>query len=317
MRRGLGPLLPALVSLVSLAAVVWWATRQDAPTMPRTWAAAAAIGVALGIYSVATIVRGERWHQVLIRAGLSTPRDDAYRLTVVGYMGNNVLPARGGDVLRPVLLASIAGARKRVVLGTVVAERLLDAVALALIFLAVGVGVLREADVPGGWVLSAAVLGAGVAAIAVAVLLVRAFAGHRVVEEFVRPAAAASRALLSAHGAALLVLSVVVWTLEAMVYYAVAQAVELSLGPFEALYLVALTNLFALLPAAPGYVGTFDAAVIFGVGSLGADGSDALAYLILLRFVLFVPITLIGLWFLLVRYGGWSRYRAAAHGGDG
>ena len=58
---------------------------------------------------------------------------------------------------------------------------------------------------------------------------------------------------------------------------------------------MALTNLFALIPAAPGYVGTFDAAVIFACNSLDASGSDALAYLVMLRFVLFVPITVVGL----------------------
>ena len=74
---------------------------------------------------------------------------------------------------------------------------------------------------------------------------------------------------------------------------------------------MALTNLFALVPAAPGYVGTFDAAVVFALGSLDVSGSDALAYLVLLRFVLFVPITIVGLCFLLTRYGGWSRLRLA------
>jgi glycosyltransferase 2 family protein len=317
MRYRLGAVLPAAVSIVSLAAVVWWATRQEAPTMPGTGTAAFALAVALALYAAASLARGERWHQVLARAGVSAAREDTYRLTAVGYMGNNVLPARGGDVLRPVLLAAIAAARKRVALGTVVAERVLDAVALALIFLVVAVGVLPDADVPGGWVTPVAVLAAGLGLAAAAVLLARAFRGHRVVEDFVRPAAAATRALLSVHGAGLLVLSLVLWTLEALVYYAVAEAVELGLDPLETLYLVALTNLFALVPAAPGYVGTFDAAVLFGTGSLGADGSEALAYLILLRFVLFVPITLVGLWFLLTRYGGWSRYRTAAHGGDG
>jgi len=84
-----------------------------------------------------------------------------------------------------------------------------------------------------------------------------------------------------------------------------------ELGLLDALYVVALTNLFALVPAAPGYVGTFDAAVLFALDSLGASGSQALSYLVVVRFVLFVPITVVGLVFLLTRYGGWSRLRAA------
>ena len=72
---------------------------------------------------------------------------------------------------------------------------------------------------------------------------------------------------------------------------------------------MAVTNLFVLMPAAPGYVGTFDAAVLFAVHRLGATGSTAVAYLVMLRFVLFVPITLVGLVFLVTRYGGWSQIR--------
>ena len=57
-------------------------------------------------------------------------------------------------------------------------------------------------------------------------------------------------------------------------------------------------------------MGTFDAAVIFGVRAIGASRSAALTYLLLLRFVLFVPITIVGLIALVTRYGGWSRLRS-------
>ena len=85
----------------------------------------------------------------------------------------------------------------------------------------------------------------------------------------------------------------------------------LNISAMGALYLVALTNLFAMLPAAPGYVGTFDAAVIFGVKAIGGTESLALSYLLLLRFMLFVPITVVGLIVLVARYGGWAALRAA------
>jgi len=67
-----------------------------------------------------------------------------------------------------------------------------------------------------------------------------------------------------------------------------------------ALYVVALTNLSALVPAAPGYVGTFDAAVLIALGTLHLS-PQALGYLLVLRFVLFVPITIVGLALFLAR----------------
>ena len=116
---------------------------------------------------------------------------------------------------------------------------------------------------------------------------------------------------MSRGGALLLVVSFAIWALEASVYLAIAHSVALDISGMGALYLVALTNLFAMLPAAPGYVGTFDAAVVFGVKAIGGTGSAAVSYLILLRFVLFVPITVVGVLVLVTRYGGWSRLRAA------
>ena len=72
---------------------------------------------------------------------------------------------------------------------------------------------------------------------------------------------------------------------------------------------MALANVAAMVPAAPGYVGTYDAAVLLGVRLPCAGGtqSAALAYVVLVRFVLFVPITLVGLAALIIRYGGISR----------
>ena len=307
--------LQAAISLVALAAVVWWATRQERPDLPATATGGALVALALALYVVATLARGERWHRILERAEIAVPRADAYRLTTVGYMGNNVLPARGGDLLRTFLLAPLARIRKRSALGTVVAERLLDAAARALIFLVVVLGVLRGVDVPGGARLVAVVAIAIGVAVAGAAVAMRTSERLRRVRELVRPLAAATRNLASVHGAGLLALSLAVWALEASVYLAAARAIELPFGPWEALYVVAVTNLFALVPAGPGYVGTFDAAVVFAAGSLGATGGEAVAYLLLLRFVLFVPITLAGLAFLVARYGGVSRLRAGVEGG--
>lgn len=67
-----------------------------------------------------------------------------------------------------------------------------------------------------------------------------------------------------------------------------------------------------LVPAGPGYLGTLDAAVLFGARAVGASGGVALSYLLVLRFVLLVPVTVAGLGLLLVRYGGRRGGRTAA-----
>ena len=305
-------LIQALFSLVALAAVVWWASKQDAPELPSTAAAGGWLLAGLGLYVLATLLRGERWHRILHLTGVGARRADSYALTTVGYMGNNVLPARAGEMLRVVLLSKREETGKRKLLGTVVAERMLDAIALGSIFVVVVYGILQKTTLPSDKPL----LVAGVAVVlmglaGVGLLLLRRRGALERLLEFAKPLAGAPRALLSREGTVLLLASFLIWAIEASVYLAVARAVELDISGMGALYLVALTNLFAMLPAAPGYVGTFDAAVLFGVKAIGGAGSAAISYLLLLRFMLFVPITLVGLIVMVTRYGGWSRLRSA------
>jgi hypothetical protein len=72
-----------------------------------------------------------------------------------------------------------------------------------------------------------------------------------------------------------------------------------------------IANVAALIPAAPGYIGTFDAAVVVSMEALGMLHSASVGYLLVLRFVLFVPITLVGLIVFVGRYAGWGRLRTA------
>jgi uncharacterized protein (TIRG00374 family) len=306
-------LIQALVSLVALAAVVWWATQQDAPHIPTGGDAIAWVLGAVGLYVVATIVRAERWHQILEHTGVRTKRVDCYALTTVGYMGNNVLPARAGEALRVVLLAPRCKASKRTLVSSIVAERLLDVVALVVIFVVTVYGVLSTSEVlptdrP------VLVTGIGVLLlliVAVAIWVLRAHHVFQRVRDWLRPLADAPRALLAPWGLVLLAVTFLLWTIEASVYWSVARAIEMDISMSGALYLVALTNFVAALPAAPGSIGTFDLAVKTGAVNLGATGSVALSYMILIRFVLYVPITIFGLVVLVTRYGGWSRLRSA------
>ena len=74
--------------------------------------------------------------------------------------------------------------------------------------------------------------------------------------------------------------------------------------PIEGLYIVALASVFAMIPSGPAYAGTQDAAAIIGIKALGGTSAQAVAYIVMLRFVIVVPITLVGLVLLVTRYGG-------------
>ncbi len=71
----------------------------------------------------------------------------------------------------------------------------------------------------------------------------------------------------------------------------VGAAVGFGMDPIEGLYLVALASVFCLIPSGPAYAGTQDTAVAIGIKAIGGTGSIAVAYLLMLRFVIVVPIT--------------------------
>jgi uncharacterized membrane protein YbhN (UPF0104 family) len=296
------------VSAVALAGVVWWALRQPAPRLPGTGGEWGALLAAVALYALATVVRGERWQRLLEDEGGHPRRADSHALTVVGYMGNNVLPARAGDAFRVVLMAPRAAVSRRTVVGTLVAERLLDVAVIVAVFVVVGYAVLGE--VGAGSVEIVALVTAGALALAGAAwLLVRR---NERLHAFVAPMASATLGLRRAHhGLLLLSMTCLIWAIEAGVWMAVGGAAGFPMDPIEGLYLVALASIFSMIPSGPGYAGTQDAAAIVGVRALGGTGSQAVSYIVLLRFVIVVPITLLGFALMAARYGGLGRLRAA------
>ena len=309
-RRGRPSLswLGIAISLLAVAGVVYWASRQEAPTLPSRGIEWLAMAGAIALYGLATVVRSERWLRLLEDERATPTRADTYALTCVGYAGNNILPARAGDAIRVVLMAPRANTSMRTVVGTLLAERLLDVAVLVVIFVVVGYGLLGEVggDSVEIVLLVAAALFGG---LGIAYLAVRR---NQKVMDFVAPMASATLGLRRAHhGLRLLAMTLLIWAIETGVWMATAAAVGFHMNVIEGLYMVALASVFSLIPSGPAYAGTQDAAAILGIKALGGTGAQAVAYIVMLRFIIVVPITLVGLVLLATRYGGLGRLREA------
>jgi uncharacterized membrane protein YbhN (UPF0104 family) len=305
-------IISTVVSVLFLGAAAWWVSKQKMPTIPSDTHAYLSIGSALAIYAVATLVRGERWHRLLQHTSIHPKRRDTYAIVTVGYAGNNILPARAGEAMRTFLVAGRVEDRasKREILGTIIAERVLDAAVLAIAFAFGAYGTLVSGS-------PIALLGIVIVGIAVVALFPSRFhpePSHprlKWIVESIARLLAPTRNLMSREGALLFGMTFVIWAMEASVYFLVAHAVGLGIAFGGAVFIMVVANFVALIPAGPGYVGTFDAAVLFAARSLGRSHSVAVSFLLLLRFVLFIPITVTGLLLLVGRYGGLAGYRAA------
>ena len=143
---------------------------------------------------------------------------------------------------------------------------------------------------------------------AVAVVVIRR---NERMHAFMAPILSSTLQLRGAHGARLLAVTFVIWALEAGVWMSTGAAAGFGMDPIEGCYIVALASVFALIPSGPGYAGTQDAAAVTGILALGGTHSQAVTYLILVRFVIGVPITVIGLGLVATRYGGLRTLRPA------
>ena len=293
-----------VVSVVAVAGCVLWARHQDKPTLPQDAGDWALLALGVAVYGLTILVRGWRWHEILRFAHVGHQRPDAYGLVTVGYMGNNVLPARGGELLRIFLLAERSSARRREVLGTILTERMLDAGALVVLFAlltALNVGGSPAGRTPA--YIAGGLLVALLAAMAV-YLRVRMTGRLEGFADRVRPVARASRLLLTRRrgGARRRHRRRVAGRVgHLLARRRLHRAGHLAL---ESTLVVVLASFFALIPAAPGYVGTYDAAVLFALRALDVPGSAAIGAALLFRLVIFVPVTLAGLGLMFARYGG-------------
>src|SRR3990172_12910603 len=83
----------------------------------------------VAVYFVAVWARAWRWHYLLkpikaIKTGVMFP------ITCIGYMGNNIYPARAGEVLRAVVLKRKEGVPISASLATIIVERIFDGVVM-------------------------------------------------------------------------------------------------------------------------------------------------------------------------------------------
>jgi uncharacterized protein (TIRG00374 family) len=88
--------------------------------------------------------------------------------------------------------------------------------------------------------------------------------------------------------------SILTWTINIVTVYLMLMAFNVDVTPMVAAVLVVITNLSMAVPSAPGYVGTFEAAVVLVLTTLGQPLDTSQAFAIIYHFVGLVPVALLG-----------------------
>jgi uncharacterized protein (TIRG00374 family) len=91
----------------------------------------------------------------------------------------------------------------------------------------------------------------------------------------------------------------VIWLLETGKYWLVMQAFDFEVSFFALMLMNGIVNLATTIPSAPGYIGTFDAPGIAVLVAYGVAQGTAAGYTLVLHVALWVPITLLGAFYMM------------------
>jgi uncharacterized protein (TIRG00374 family) len=260
------------------------------------------------------LFRGLRWQRLLAPIHpVSYRRSLGYLL--IGYLANNLLPARLGELVRSHYLGDREGVSRATTLGTVVVERVVDTVVVVAIA-AASIVILQVR----GLVANAVLVGLAVTALLVVGLAIL-IAAHRLpgadrviaygerwprVAEIARKlhgglaVAGRPRTLTEA-----LVLSGCAWGATVIAFAAAGQSLGVQLTMGQAALLASGVALATAIPAGPGNLGTFDLAATVIAGTFGLDKETAVALAIACHAAVLI-VTSVGGGFALLRFG-WAR----------
>jgi uncharacterized protein (TIRG00374 family) len=276
-----------------------------------SWITAAVLAFASGY-----ACRIERWRRMFVRDNPSLKWRDCAGPYVASFATNNVLPFRAGDALRSFAFNRQLGVSSGVVVATLFIERLLDLLmVLVLLGLALslfGVNVSRFAGVGSVTLVALAaaivfvlLLPNLVAPVAMALGRSVAFISPKNGAKICREISKCLDTLLHlAQGRTMLKLiswSLMAWLSEGCTYWFSALAFPSLSVPSAGWLALPVGSLATLIPSAPGYVGTFDYFAVRAMTELGNSTAAATAYTLLVHTVLWLPPTLAGGLYLLLR----------------
>lgn len=274
----------------------------------------------IAVYFIGVWVRSWRWHYML-RPLKKIPTRTMFPIVTIGYMGNNIYPARAGEVLRAVILKQREDVPVSASLATVIVERVFDGVVM-LAFVFLNLGELAKLTTDSGIIgniQQVAFWGAIVFITALVVFLLAAMFPQytqRIADWFIqrfmpvrlreKTSQIASRFLtglesLRSPQEALMIFftSVIIWLFETGKYWFVMHAFNFEVSFFALMLMNGIVNLATTLPSAPGYLGTFDAPGIALLSAYGVPPEMATSYTLVLHAALWFPITALGAYYYL------------------
>lgn len=283
----------------------------------------------VAVYFVGVWVRAWRWHY-LLRPLKAVPTRKIFPIVTMGYAGNNIYPARAGELLRAIVLKRNEDVSISASLATIIVERVYDGVVmLAFVFLNLPElsRLTEDVKIAGNFTIQDVAIGGSVLFVGalivfllaamfplqaekITVWLIDRFIPVKLrprVMDFSRRFLGGLESLRSPQEALMVFFtSVVIWLLETVKYWFVMYAFNFKVSFFTLMLMNGVVNLATTIPSAPGYVGTFDLPGIAVLEAYGIQAEAATSYTFVLHFALWLPITILGIYYMTRAGVKWS-----------
>lgn len=222
---------------------------------------------------------------------------------LIGLMVNNILPARIGEVVRAYILGLKENVSKSLAFGTILLERTFDGLCIFL-FLVVLLFVCPFPE---------KVKTIGFITTGLYVLALVFFFLLKTKKELVLKSLSFSKRLsciVSEFSEGLVILgslkhtfgiflySIVAWVILGFSFYFCLLGFSLNLPIYVGFFILVMAVIGVMIPAAPGYLGTYQYFCILGLRIFGVDKDIGFSYSMVSYIIFFIPVTIVGIIFL-------------------
>jgi len=285
-------------------------------------------GSDLALWALATIasqlifpLRARRWRTILDPVAPRLPFGPLWRATAIGMMGNNVLPARAGELVRVyVLVKERPDVPWSAALASLAVDRVIDALCVLLLLV---VAILAP-DFPSGFAIAGTPVRS--TALLMAAVVAVSFGGLFAVANWPHPVEAIALRVTKAvlprftHKVGHLVhalaagLSVVRepmrflatfawamahWFMNGLAFWLGFRAVGIDAPYTAALFVQGIIVIGVAVPSSPGFVGVFETMAKLALPVYGVSEAKAVTWAIGFHVLSYIPITVIGAWYFL------------------
>ena len=304
-------IIPVAGIIISAAAIYYLTTKID---LKQAWqllleSNPLIVTGMVVVYLSGFILRGFRW-KLMLKDISSINFKLSLKSIILGYAGNNVLPARGGEFVRMEYFSRFSHVSRVTSLSSIFTERMFDGMSIVFILLC---SILLENDprLHTPQIMRVTVLGSVFFIGAVVTLIVIGMNSQALLGYFGRIAEGKSfllfgQKIIARLGDALLfvkrfqtllrvtLLSLAIWAVEGLVFGLAIINFGLDISPPAAFVTLAVVNLGLLIPSSPAFIGVFHGLVVLALGMYGVVSETALSLAILVHATMVIPITTLG-----------------------